>query len=683
MNFEYDVIVIGSGSGWLTVSIGLAAAGKKVAMVERWLIGGDCTNFWCVPSKALIDIAKKKDHADLKDALSQARARRQLIQDEETVEKVEKYGMKIFKWIGSFKDKNTILIDGKQEITANKIVISTGSHSMKFDDLKWVDAEDILTNETIFELDENIKSLVVVWGGYIGCELAEAFANLWVKVHIVQRNTDLVPREEKESKDLLFQIFKNKGIEVHTSHTISDSNAKEITIEHKTTKKTQKITFDKVLVALGRTPNTKLLSLETVGISYDRKGIAVDKYNRTNIKNIFAIGDCVAGNPQFTHWANNEWRGVIRNIILPFPKSSTRNAVLPAVLYTNSEIARVGKTEEELIKKYSAEWFHTEILHFEHNDRSKVTEDTTWFIKIHFKRISWKILWATVMGSHAGEILPLLSSAMQNNISGHKLAKLVYPYPTKAELVKRVCDKFVVHTLSNAKKEAVHFLKANKLQLLTALVWGTMLGSFIYYKSAYNLSVEDIAFQLYNFIGGSSIWPIIFIIAYILRPIVFFPWAIMTIMAWALYGLWFGLLYIMLWATLSALSAYILWAIFGKKMVDTAEDGWMVANLKAEADKSPFTSILMTRLLFLPFDPINYIAGFLKVNVKAFLLATAIGILPGTAVFVFAGTAFHGKELTSFSDVTSNIDIKTLLFAWIIFAVIMFLTKILKKKQSK
>jgi len=118
-------------------------------------------------------------------------------------------------------------------------------------------------------------------------------------------------------------------------------------------------------------------------------------------------------------------------------------------------------------------------------------------------------------------------------------------------------------------------------------------------------------------------------------------------------------------------------------MLESAEDGWMVLNLKTEADKSPFTSILMTRLLFLPFDPINYIAGFLKVDVKAFLFATAIGILPWTAVFVYAGTAFYWKELTSFSDVTSNIDIKTLLFAGIIFAAIMFLTKILKKKYSK
>jgi pyruvate/2-oxoglutarate dehydrogenase complex dihydrolipoamide dehydrogenase (E3) component/uncharacterized membrane protein YdjX (TVP38/TMEM64 family) len=683
MQYDYDVIVVWSWSGGLTVSIGLAAAGKKVALVEKWLIGWDCTNFWCVPSKALIDIAKWWDYKDLKDALAQVRARRKLIQDEETIEKIEKYWMKIIQGFASFKDSHTILIDWKKEISWNKIVLSTGSHAVWCPELEWADKEDILTNETIFELNENIKKLIVVWGGYIGCELAESFANIWIDVTIIQRNTRLIPREEMESSEILQSEFEKKWMTILTNTLTEKVEWKTLFVKNKDTWKIEEIAFDKILVALGRKANINWLELEKTWIENDKGWIIVDKYNSTNIKNIFAIWDCVSGNPQFTHWANNEGRGVVRNIIVPFPKSSTRWAVLPAVLYTNLEVARVGKTTEELEKKLGKDGFHTEMMNFEHNDRSKLTEDETGFIKIHFSRLGGKVLWASIVWKWAGEMLPVLISAMQNKLSGYKMAKIIYPYPTKAELIKKVSDKFVVHTLKNIKIEILHFFKSNLLQISVALLWISIFWLFLIYKNATWLSVEELFFALYNFIVTNAFYgPLIFIVAYVLRPLLLLPGSFATIMAWALFGFWPGLVYLLIWAILSADFFYVLWKIFWKKMLQD-EWNWVISSLKTKCDESPFMAILMTRLLFLPYDLINIASWVLKVDFKAFNIATLIWIIPWSAVFIYAGTAFYGKELTSFSDVIENIDISTLLYAWVAFLLVSLWAKFLKKKYGK
>lgn len=682
MKYDYDVAVIWSGSGGLTVSIWLAAAGKKVALIEKWLIGGDCTNFGCVPSKALIDIAASWKFKDMKDALEKARARRKKIQDEETPEKIENYGMKVVQGFASFKDEHTLLIDNKQEISANKIIISTGSHPRSCSDLDNVDTTKKLTNESIFEQEENIKKLVVVGWGYIGCELAESFQNLWIDVTLIQRNKYLIPKEEKESSETLKEIFESKWMRVLTNTSIEKSGSKTITIKNKESWKTEEIEFDKVLIALGRSANIAWLWLENAGIKNCERWIHVDSYNRTNKKHIFAIGDCVAGNPQFTHWANNEWRGVVRNIILPFPKSSVRNAILPAVLYTNIEVARVGKTTEELQKKLWVGGFVTKQMSFSVNDRSKVTEDEQGFIMIHFARLSGKILWATIMWKWAWEMLSILSSAMQNKTSAYKLAKVIYPYPTKAELIKRICDSYVVHTLTNIKSELFYFLKSYKIQIIIALLWWAILTTFITYKNATWLTVEQLFFHLYNFIISNAwLGPIIFITAYVIRPLLLLPWALATIMAGALFGFWYWLLYLLIWAVLSADFFYVLWRVFGKKMIQD-DGGWIMNNLKNKCDESPFMTILMTRLLFFPYDLVNIASGVLKIDFKSFNLATLIGIIPWSAVFVYAGTAFYGQKLNSFSDLASGIDVSKLLYAGIAFLFISFWAKYLKKKTS-
>jgi len=341
-------------------------------------------------------------------------------------------------------------------------------------------------------------------------------------------------------------------------------------------------------------------------------------------------------------------------------------------------VARVGKTESELKAKYEADAFVTKIMYFEKNDRSKVTDDTTGFIKIHFARVTGKILGATIFGKHAGEMLPILVSAMDNKISAYKLAKTVYPYPTKSDLIKRVCDSFVVGTLSNIKNELKFFLKDNAMQIATLLIWITIIISFFWYKNTHNLSFEDMALMLYNFIGTNAWGPIIYIFIYAIRPVVLFPATFMTFMSGALFGFWGGFIFTMIGENMSAVFAYLLGKVFGKKLLSDEGSG-LVSQLKTKVNKEPFMSILMARFLFFPFDLTNYASGFLQVKLRSFVLATIIGIIPGASVFILAGAAFHNMELTSFSDAISGIDVTMLYYAAGLFVLTVLFAKFLKK----
>lgn len=683
MKYDYDVAVIGAGSGWLTAAIGLAGAWKKVALIERWLIWGDCTNFWCVPSKALLDISKQWENKSFKTALSEVRERRKVIQDEETVEKIEAYWLKIFQWTASFLSENKLQIDGDDSgnISAAKIVISTWSRASTLD-LGWVDSTDILTNETIFEQTEDIKKLVIIGGWYIWCEIAEAAASLWVEVHLIQRNTRLIPQEEEESSELMKDIFEKKWIHVHLGMIFQEKKGDELFFTTKDSNKTVKISYDKVLIAAGRKTNIEKLNLDIVGIASDSKWIIVDKYNRTNKKHIYAIWDCVSGNPQFTHLANNEWRWVIRNVLVPVFKKTVRSQYLPAVLYTHLEVARVWKTKKQLLKKYDWVDIVTKKINFSDNDRSKVTDDSEWFVIIHFKRISGRILWATIYGSHAWELIGQITLAMDNKISAYKFAKTIQAYPTKSDMLKRVSDAFVVETLSHIKREIKYFLSSNILQIITALIWISIILLFVWYKNTSWLSFEGMALLFYNFVSWNIWGPIIYVMAYAIRPIVLFPATLMTFMSWALFGLPLGMLFTLIWETLSACFAYFLGWVFGKKLLDD-QAGGIIAWLKNKVNTEPFMSVLMARFLFFPFDLTNYACGFLKVKFPSYVLATAIGIIPWMTVFILAGSAFYGKELTSFSQALQDIDTRYLWCAAVLFIITLLFAKILKKIKKQ
>lgn len=278
-------------------------------------------------------------------------------------------------------------------------------------------------------------------------------------------------------------------------------------------------------------------------------------------------------------------------------------------------------------------------------------------------------------------MLPILVSAMQNRISAYKLASLVYPYPTKAELIKRVADRFVVSTITNVKWELKYFFKENSLQIVTGLIWITIVYSFFTYKAMHGLGVEQIALNIYNFIWSNMlIGPLIYITLYAIRPVVLFPATLMTVMSWALFGFWWGMAFTMVWENMSASFAYLLWRIFGKKLIGKSGGVGIVADIKSKANEAPFMTILMTRLLFFPFDLVNYVSGFLKINFKWFFLATLVWIIPWASIFILAGSAFHSSTITSFNDALKNVDITLLYLAAVLFVLSIIVAKVLKKR---
>jgi pyruvate/2-oxoglutarate dehydrogenase complex dihydrolipoamide dehydrogenase (E3) component/uncharacterized membrane protein YdjX (TVP38/TMEM64 family) len=677
MKFDFDVIVIGAGSGGLTVAIGLAQAGKKVALVEQWLIGGDCTNYGCVPSKAFLDIAHAGEIKGIQRILQEVRKRRQKIQNEETPKHIESYGLKVYQARASFKSDHEVCLSDAESITWKYIVIATWSHAQKWS-ISWILPENIHNNKTIFEIEADIKSIAIIGGGYIGCELAEAFCLSWVEVHLIQRNQRLIPREEKTSSQFLEAYFKKIGVHIYTQAQVIEGKNGNLYIsqEQNNVKKTIEIPCDTILEALGRIPNIEWLNCEKAGVEADDKGIPVDAYLRTSKKHIFAIGDIVKNNPQFTHLANHQGRNVIRNILVPLVKVHTQKSVLPSCLYTHYEIARVGKTQQELQEELPEDEYRMFQYTFENNDRSKVTEDTEGFVMIHVARVTWKILGTTIVGKTAGEILPIFTLAMEKNISAYALAKMMFAYPTKAEVVKKVCDQFVLSTLKNIQQEMIWFLKKNILRYLPVFLWLCILGCFLVYKQMYHLTLEDIALNLYRMIAHTgTLWIAIYIGAYALRPIVLFPASFMTFMAGAIWWPFYGLLYAVIGSNMGGQVGYFMGKVLGKSIIWKKQ----ISTLTTTSSRSDFLKVLGGRLLFLPYDSVSYVAGFLWFQWLQYSLWTLFWTFLWSVTFVLAGSSFYGISINSFADAVKNINISILYGAAVVFIVSIGASKVLKK----
>lgn len=676
MKFDFDVIVIGAWSGGLTVANGLVGVGKKVALVEKWSIGGDCTNYWCIPSKAFLDISRNLSWEWIQKILQEVRKRRKKIQDEETPEIVRSTGIHLYQWAAKMVSKNEVEI-GSTKISWRYIVIATGSRA-QWMEIPWVAQTDILDNKSIFELEEPIKDIVIIGGGYIWCELAEAFQLSWVQVHLIQRNTFLIPREEEEVSLFMANYLQEIWVHLYLWAKIWKAQWKvlEITFwEHQNAQ----IPFDKVLVALWRIPSSENLWLQDIWVKVFPEGIEVDRYMRTNLPHIFALWDVVKGNPQFTHLANHEGRNIIRNIAFPYILSRVSKKTIPSCLYTHYEVARVGETKKEISSKLSVEDFVTCTYYFSKNDRSKVTEDEKGFIMLHCRRLSWKILWATIVSKHAGEMLPIITLAMQKNISAFTLSQTIFSYPTKAEAIKKVCDVFVIETLRNLKINILYALKKYILYITPFLVWGIILALFFYFKTVEHLSYENIAFALYRFFSNTGfVWIISFILIYALRPVVLFPASFMSLMSGAIWGPVYGLIFSLIGSNLSWQTWYFMGRFLWKNIIPSWEKNLIFSS--SNTKKNPLIFIIGCRLLFLPYDGVSYFAWFLKTEWKSYTLGTLFWTFPWSLAIVLAGSSFYGVSLVSFAEARNGIHTSLLYFSAVIFIISIVISKILKKK---
>jgi len=450
----YNVVIIGAGTAGLVTAAGTAGLGGRVALIERNQMGGDCLNFGCVPSKALISSARliRQIRESAKWGLDQQepqfvfekvfermRARRAKIAPNDSQERFESLGVDVFRGEARFISRHEIEVDG-QKLRARNFVIATGSRA-SVPKIEGIDSVRYFTNETIFdELKEKPESMAVIGGGPIGCELGQAFGRLGVKVTIVQHGTQLLPREDLDVSEFMQKRFIAEGIRVRLNAAAKRVSMHEgkVALEFADA---EPVTADAILVAAGRTPNLRALNLEAAGVVYDEQGVKVNAYLQTSQPQIFAAGD-VTNRLKFTHTADFTARIVVRNILMPFQllRQKADWSVVPWCTYTDPEVAHVGLSEKEAKQKNIE--YDLFVVPLEDVDRAVVESEEAGFAKVLTAKGSDKIVGAIIVGPHAGDLLHEFVLAMSAKIGLGKIASTIHAYPTFAELARKAGDKY-------------------------------------------------------------------------------------------------------------------------------------------------------------------------------------------------------------------------------------------------
>lgn len=450
----YNLVVIGAGTAGLVSAAGAAGLGAKVALVERHLLGGDCLNVGCVPSKSVIrssrvaaevrDAARCGIHsgdgvqADFSAVMERMRRLRAQISENDSVKRFTDLGIDVFLGDGRFVAPDAVEV-GEHRLTFKKAVIAAGA-SPVHPPIEGLKEAGFLTNETVFSLTELPGHFVVLGGGPIGSELAQAFSRLGSHVTIIGRS-QLLSREDPDASDLIARIFTNEGIRFISNSTIKKVNTadgrKVVTLDSHGSEET--VEADEILIATGRVPNVYGLNLESAGVEYDeRHGVRVNDRLQTTNPRIYAAGDvCMAH--KFTHAADAAARIVIQNALFKGRKKLSA-LTMPWCTYTDPEIAHVGVYERDAAEKGIT--LDTFEVRLDNVDRALLDGEEDGFVKIHTKRGTDKILGATIVARHAGDMISEISVAMTGNVGLGKLSGVIHPYPTQAEAIKKAADAY-------------------------------------------------------------------------------------------------------------------------------------------------------------------------------------------------------------------------------------------------
>ncbi|MEJ7758126.1 MAG: mercuric reductase [Gemmatimonadaceae bacterium] len=448
---RYHMVVVGGGTGGLVTAAIAAGLGATTALIERHWMGGDCLNVGCVPSKALLRAARAwhaaataherfggPDVAGQRDFAAAMRRMRQIRADISGLDSASRFrdlGVDVFFGQARFTGVDTIAVDG-QDLCFRSAVIATGTRPA-IPPIPGLAESGFLTNETIFSLAEVPRRLAVIGGGPIGCELAQAFARFGSAVTVVEQGDTLLGKDDPEAAGVVSAALARDGVRLLTSTTMERVVGSNPVVLHVTRNgRSEQVEADAILVASGRVPNVEDLGLDAAGVDFDERRVITDGRLRTTNRRVFAVGDITALSP-FTHAADAHARMVVQNALF-FGRKKVTDLVIPWCTYTQPELAHVGMKWEAV--NAGGDEFEAVTIPLHDVDRARLDGDDEGFLRVHLHKGSDRIVAATLVADHAGDIIAQLSMAMQQGLGLSAIGAAIFPYPTHAEVIRKAAD---------------------------------------------------------------------------------------------------------------------------------------------------------------------------------------------------------------------------------------------------
>ena len=475
---RYNLVVIGAGTAGLVTAAIAAGVGAKVALIEKHLMGGDCLNVGCVPSKGIIRAARAWSdvrHADefgahipdgvkydFAAAMARMRRLRARMSQVDSAHRFKSLGVDVFIGEGRFTGPDSIEVGGKK-LVFKKAAICTGARATTAP-IPGLREAGYLTNETVFTLTELPPRLAVIGAGPIGCELAQAFARFGSHVYLIEALHGIMPHEDRDAAEIVYKSMLRDGVKVlccgKDSKVTQTASGKELSLdshgEH------YNVTVDEILIGVGRTPNVEGLGLEAAGVEYDKTGVKVTARLQTTNPRIYAAGD-ICSRYQFTHAADAMAQIVIQNALFPHPfglaYASAESLTMPWCTYTEPEVAHVGLYEAEA-KKNGLE-VETYTYKLDEVDRAILDGEEEGFARLHVQKDTDRVLGATIVAAHAGDMISEVTVLMKSGQGLKTLTSTIHPYPTQAEVIKKA---------GNAWRKA-HFSERQKSILKKWFAW--------------------------------------------------------------------------------------------------------------------------------------------------------------------------------------------------------------------